>query len=673
VLILAPLAIWRTHSLELLSVLARGFRHPDDFRPALSATAAFSGALASCYLLISLVPETGYDALVFHMSVPWEHALHGRWHFDSGQMLLSMLPTHAQSVYTIGFSQGGEAGARLMNTGFLIGTGIQIFVITRLYSRRYAIACALLAIALFLSTPLTFTEGSHLFVESPWALYTVTAIGLTLRRLNDARDPSRIIVCGLLLAGAIATKPQAIVTSAAVVLTILPVLLRDFPMPPPTRVVGWIAVILAVALHPYARSWILTGNPVFPFFNQHFMADGYPSQAFVDGRWLKQVSWSILYDLQFHSNRFMEGVPGVTGFQWLVLLPACAAAVFLRRSRAGLLLLCSACLMVISVFVFVRYLRYVFPALCVCTPLIGIGVSAMGPTLSRIGLSLGCGCVAMNLLFLPAASHTYRNFPITAAFSDSARQRHVEANAPVRKAVQAINSLNTLSRPVAFLCDPFGAGCVGKPLYDEWYNQRFNQAVGAAGTSAHIAAVLCSYGVEYFILSDSWRTPDRRRWIEAISDPVARFGRVQVRRLHEDLCLSAEVLLNPEFSDAESFAWNWTGSVAHGCGKNGGVRVSESSHGSQTVPAEAGNSYALKVTAVGRSDESICRAQIVWHDHEAKIIKVDLETFPVSTVGSTHTMRGVVPENAVSGLVYATGHVDSDPVCVTSMSLRWRQ
>ena len=101
--------------------------------------------------------------------------------------------------------------------------------------------------------------------------------------------------------------------------------------------------------------------------------------------------------------------------------------------------------------------------------------------------------------------------------------------------------------------------------------------------------------------------------------------------------------------------------------------MTESIHGHQTVPAGAGSGYALTVSAQGTVEGAMSRAQVVWLDREGKPVRVDIEPFRADPSGSSHTMRGTVPEGAVSGTVYVTGHTDRHPVCVTSISLRWRK
>lgn len=662
--ILMPIILCRSRLLELAGTMRSGVRQCSIGVGALDCVLA---ALGVVYVITSLFPELGFDSLVFHLAVPFDMRHHGHWNFDVTGMALAAMPKHADWLFSLGFMHGGETGARMINAGFVLVSASAIYWLTRRLALAQAHTCGVVASGLFLSLPLTYAEGSLLFVESVWTFLVLATLVVRFADADDAAGPGAPLAALALMCGAVATKPQGLLSSAVLAAVLAPWLLRGLRQLPLKRTLWIFAPVALVAAAPYVRAWALTGNPVFPFFNGIFKSDLFAHVNFKDA-WQAPVDWTLPYALTFDSGRFMEGLPGSAGFQWLLLLPATAIAVAARRNRHALVMMTAGLALFTAVFLGSKYLRYVFPALAMLMPVIGIGISALGPLLMRIATGLAVACIALNCGFLTAAGLKYSDFPVGIIGDATARDAYVQARLPIRSAIEAINALDGDSRPVAFFCQPAGAGLRGKPLYASWYNGPFDTAVREARSSSDIGRLLCRSGVDYIILDARWGTAEQRAMVEGVSDLVTQLGAAQVRRVQEGSCLSEESLRDPQFGLHD--AWSTVGALER-CADRGGIVVSQQRPATQRIDVRPGAGYVMTVESTGIDGVTPCRAQVNWLDSQGRIVRSDIEVFDASTTMTRHVMRRRAPASSTSGIVYATSH-DHRPVCISQVSFRWR-
>ena len=282
---------------------------------------------------------------------------------------------------------------------------------------------------------------------------------------------------------------------------------------------------------PYVTAWILTGNPVFPFFNAIFASPLYLKENFQDERFGRGISWDVIYDATFHTETFMEALPGAVGFQWLLLfVPALLAVLAFRRRRAQLLFAVG-CLTIILAFEFTAYLRYVFPSFAWVAAGIGVAASAQVSTAisKRMLILLGALVVALNLTFFNSGTN-WGALSLRVLASPAARETYIRAQIPIRHAVELVNRLNVDRKPVAVFSLPMTAPLQADALYPNWYNYRFQNAVAEANSSGAIATLLANEGVEFLILDDNWGSAETRQWIEDATENVAKFGAISVRK-----------------------------------------------------------------------------------------------------------------------------------------------
>lgn len=609
------------------------------------------------YFVVALMPELGFDSLSMHLFVPTHLALRHQWGFDATTYVWAVMPMLGDWIFSIGYILAGETAARLVNVGF-------IFILSWLIRDLVlwaggSVVGARWAVLVFLSTPLTFMEGSSLFIESVWASFVVAGTLAILNACSRHNKPKLDLpVAGLLLGYALAAK--------AVTFTLLPVLLLLLVI----RFRIWFKAIhiplltislclfFVVGLIPYITAWHLTGNPVFPFFNHVFHSIYYPSDANFNSGFNQGIQWDFLYAITFNSGKYLEAIAGVSGFQWLLLFLPISIIICVAGHRRVFSLLIIGIIWIICVFQSTSYLRYVFPSWVVLTAVIGVildilSSKGVNKNLSYFMLTL---VVGLNLLFLTAGVvYLYGDFAFNSIFDSTNRSQYLEKRLPIRSAVELVNRLNINRTPVAVFANSQTAGISGDALHPSWYNIAFYREIASIHGKQDLVDILLKRGVNYIILDSAWNGIEAKnqKYIKNISSKIAEHGSLSVRKIKIDYHLKSELLSNPDFTSLDG----WTlASGAQYDSANGIVLVNVNSPAIQTVSVSPGGRYLNEVVARCAQELTEGRIQINWLDIKGQFVSTNIKTFKCSSIFTKYMMKGTVPPDAVSAVVYVAAH-----------------
>jgi len=625
--------------------------------------------IALVFFVVALMPEVGHDALAMHLFIPAHLALRHQWGFDADTYVWAVMPMLGDWIFSVGYMLAGETAVRLINFGFILVLGWLVRDLV-LWAGG-AIKGVRWAALIFLSTPLTFTESSSLFIESVWAAFVVAGT-LALLRQYSATDESKsgMPLAALLLGLAVATK--------SVTLTILPVLLllvlwHFKSWLRTTSLSSWFTatgLFLLVGLIPYFTAWWLTGNPVFPFFNGIFQSSYYPPVNFDSATIFgKGVTWDVLYRATFDSAKYLEASAGASGFQWLLLFVPAAIILFANKQHKGVTLLLVGAMVVAAVFQSVSYLRYAFPAWAILAAVMGLvlgGALTESKLVKAAWVAAATGTVLLNLLFLGAGAQ-YRDLPLKSIGDKVHRDAYLQGRLPIRNAVELVNLLNVGRAPVAIFSHPLTAGLKADALYSNWYNFRFQGEINAASTAHAVANVLLQRGVDFVILDSSWSGgSEKRELIGKATESIAEYGSISVRRVRADYRFQAELLKNPEFSSTDGWA------LAPGAGYDavsGVITTSVAASATQALAVSPGQRYLNTVVARCFKEATLGRVQINWLDDKGQFVTADLKTFDCTPDWTEQAMEVTAPTTAAVAIVYVIGHT-ATPLQFKSNSLR---
>jgi len=224
-------------------------------------------------LVGSLSPILGMDAASYHMRDP-------KVFIQSHKIIPivftreSLWPFLVQMLFTLGLCLKGVALAKLFHFSFYIASILTLYVICRRSWPRFN---SMLAATIYALTPAIFTNATYAYTDMAVVFYTLLAFyGFFLWRATNCTLWLLFsgIACGFLLG--------IKVTSGIVPMILFALCLirfffnsRGFKKNLGSSLI-FLFSVLAVCGVWYVRSWIVLGNPIYPFAAHFFPGHAYP-------------------------------------------------------------------------------------------------------------------------------------------------------------------------------------------------------------------------------------------------------------------------------------------------------------------------------------------------------------------------------------------------------------
>lgn len=357
------------------ALLALGRQSASGMHAVAAAYPAWTILLAAAATIASLglwLPSLNYDDNAVHLILPSQLLHDGYYRLDVQTQSWAVAPWANNVLHAIATLFAGEEVRPAVGLLWLLLGMSGAWHLARALDASPSAALA--ATAVFAAQPLTgyFTTTMQVDGANAAIFLHLAAMAAT----PVARRPGPIVI------GLIAGLLLALKTSNLVYL--LPLVAWFCMSQPRGERMRWLgilgAVLLPVATANYAYAWLVTGNPLFPFYNGVFRSPYYPLENFRDLKWMAGVSWRSLWDMTFKTNAYGQFFPGAAGITVLATLPALANDVMRRPEPRWIALWAIGCGLV--VFWFMQYLRYVFPALAVLAVLGTVALTrVLGPRL----------------------------------------------------------------------------------------------------------------------------------------------------------------------------------------------------------------------------------------------------------------------------------------------------
>ena len=283
--------------------------------------------LLMCMLLV-LAPETGKDALVYHIGVPKMFLEHHGIYFIPGNIFASY-PFFSEMLYTWGLALRGE----ILPKGTHFAIAILILFSMWKFGRRYVHEnrFEILPLLIFFTIPSVFINAHVAYCDLILTFYTFVTVYAFINWFNT-RQTLWLVLCAAFSGVAMSVKYGGL----------------SFPF------IGCLGVLWACrtnqisnrkAVHLlllyvlftfitgtpfYLKNWIVSGNPLYPFFYQIFGGKGWSADqaAYYDlflenlgmGRHLLDyllLPWNLSFKSQMDSPVF----DGLMGPVFILVLP----------------------------------------------------------------------------------------------------------------------------------------------------------------------------------------------------------------------------------------------------------------------------------------------------------------------------------------------------------------
>ena len=667
VVLLAPLVIgWRRNG-QAFAQLLQAWRAPaaEPLSPWMAMGMVLVALAIMIRLLAALRPEIGADALAMHLVIADQLKTNGFFPYNAAQSIWAVEPMAADWQVAIAHMLSGSTAASLLNVAAdLLLVALVYLTALRAGGRQAAVIAALV----YATTPLLYRETSSLFIENFWTLWCMSALLLGLTSLRNAgmRLP---IAAGLLLGTAMASK--------VITLFLLPffiaiavVWLRRAPRQGLRNLALSGAVAGIAGLPPYLNAWLRTGNPVFPFFNNVFKSPLFDShRAFNNTLFNQPMDWTLLHDVTFHSDRYLEAVPGALGLSFYVLLPATLiyALVASWRTRIGI---ACAFLFVLGVFHFQSYLRYILPVIPVFAVLIGLGVAYVIVRLPKarfLLIPVLATTTLASLYLTPTSNHQLRDLVLPPLPGSPARDVYLRQRRPSYGLVQFIAS--TRPKHVLWIGKPHIAGAGTDIQVTNWHGGRGAQEFARLRTASALAQWLLDNHFDAVAVALN-ANPCERKFICDFFDDSTRLVYNQegtsLRLIEPSALHRIELLANPGF-DADTKSWNGNGTYV---AADQAVIVSNALQLTQAISIKGGTAYVLEVEGRCTADRGSYRLQINWQGAASKLIRANIDVVQCDTAFISHAMLVTAPSDAVAAVIHLQGQDPGKTAEITHVSFR---
>ncbi|MDQ3008836.1 MAG: hypothetical protein M3Q81_04555 [bacterium] len=218
------------------------------------------GTVLSIWLLHSLqlfVPETGFDAVWYHLPVAEAFATAHRYSYLP-DLYQSLNPLFSDGLFYPGYMVAHDFGAKV--TAYLLGLSLLVVVyqLSRYYMTRSWALVTTIIISLF---QVITWQVSSFYVDIPKALWELSALWLLIdKNVLRGKPLHRSLLIGLCIGASLATKQFS--------LLLLPLFMAlyigsDYFMKQKKLLLTVALGMMAVFMPLYLRSWYYSGSPFF--------------------------------------------------------------------------------------------------------------------------------------------------------------------------------------------------------------------------------------------------------------------------------------------------------------------------------------------------------------------------------------------------------------------------
>lgn len=283
--------------------------------------------LLLCMMLV-LAPETGKDALIYHIGVPKMFLEHHGIYFIPGNIFANY-PFFSEMLYTWGLSLWGE----MLPKGTHFAIAIFILYSMWKFCRRYVQENSFetLPLLIFFTIPSVFINAHVAYCDLILTFYTFVAIYAFINWFNT-KQTLWLVFCGLFSGVAMSIKYGGLSFPFIGSLGVLWACRRKkIPSKKAFYLLSLYILFTFLTGAPfYLKNWIMTGNPLYPLFYQVFGGKGWSTDqaAYYDtfirslgmGRNLLDylfLPWNLSFRTQIDSPIF----DGLMGPVFILVLP----------------------------------------------------------------------------------------------------------------------------------------------------------------------------------------------------------------------------------------------------------------------------------------------------------------------------------------------------------------
>jgi len=423
------------------------------------------------------MPTVHFDDLAGHLALPSQLVSLGYYKMDAASQVWAVTAWASDVLQGVAWLVAGRESRGMLDAFWLLLGLALMWRLCEALDLPPWLRC--LAVALYASLPLTVGAMTGMQTEGPTTAL-VAGIALLIQR-SSKPDRRQLLAFAVLFGLLLAMKVSNLMIAGPLGLWLL---CRWRARLPWSTLPVALLLLLLVAGSSYTYGWLLTGNPVLPVFNAIFRSPYYTPTNFHDDHWDAGFHWNIVWNLVFHTSRYVEGGDGTAGFVLIALGGSLLVALFHRRSRPLALVALGSFLLPLSQ---IQYLRYAHQALVLMIPAMLCGMSVLVQDAQRRRWVAGVlgALILTNLVFVPTADWQLRHGEL-GQFLTQSRREFMEHYAPIERVIELVDNRYGATARVLITSDtmPFAAGFAGRAYVVGWYDQELGGKAARANQDA---------------------------------------------------------------------------------------------------------------------------------------------------------------------------------------------
>jgi 4-amino-4-deoxy-L-arabinose transferase-like glycosyltransferase len=222
-------------------------------------------------IALGFLPPAARDELTHHLAIPKLYARAGQI-IEVPMAPYAYYPMLLDMLYTPLVYWGYDFLAKHTHALFGFLTGLLIYAYL---SRRLSRVYGLLGFFFFISTPAVLRLSHWAYIDLGITFYSTAALLCLLRWCEDREARPWLLLAGLSLGFALATKPNGLLVALLLGLVFVLVIGRDRSSPV-GRPVSELALFAGISVLPFTpwlvKNWHQTGNPFYPLLGSFFPA-----------------------------------------------------------------------------------------------------------------------------------------------------------------------------------------------------------------------------------------------------------------------------------------------------------------------------------------------------------------------------------------------------------------
>ena len=253
-------------------------------------------------ILLNLTPPISRDALIHHLAIPTLWIAHGGF-YEIPWADFSYFPMNIDLLYLIPLYFKNDIATKFIHFAFGLGTGLLVY---NYLKNRLSKNWGLLGFLIFFSTPVIIRLSTTAYVDLGMTFFTTASIFAFVRWRDESyKDTKWLLLSAVCMGLAAGSKYNAMIAWLFLNLMMIFYYSRDTENGLPALKSGavFFAIALLVVSPWYIKNYILTGNPIYPLFDQFFRflhhagENGASIAETADSRWTSNIFQrrSIMY------------------------------------------------------------------------------------------------------------------------------------------------------------------------------------------------------------------------------------------------------------------------------------------------------------------------------------------------------------------------------------------